>query len=67
MKGFANWMKVQAQEEMVHAVKFFNQINERGGALPALSLSKVSDKLMRIMLGGKLNEAASLPSAESLQ
>ena len=37
------------------------------GALPALFFCKVPDKLMRIMLGGKLNEAASLPSAESLQ
>jgi ferritin len=29
--GFANWMKCQAQEEMTHAMKFFNFINERGG------------------------------------
>jgi len=33
LKGFANWMKVQAQEEMAHAVKFFDQLNERGGAV----------------------------------
>lgn len=31
MAGFANWMRVQAQEEMVHALKFFDHINERGG------------------------------------
>jgi ferritin len=31
MPGFANWMRVQAQEEMVHAMKFFDHINERGG------------------------------------
>lgn len=31
MAGFANWMRVQAQEEMVHAIKFFDHINERGG------------------------------------
>jgi ferritin len=29
--GFANWMKCQAQEEMTHAMKFFDFINERGG------------------------------------
>jgi ferritin len=31
MPGFANWMRVQAQEEMVHAMKFFDHIIERGG------------------------------------
>ncbi len=31
LKGFANWMKAQAQEEMVHAMKFYDYINERGG------------------------------------
>lgn len=29
--GFANWMRVQAQEEDMHAMKFYNFINERGG------------------------------------
>ncbi|HSA06500.1 MAG TPA: ferritin [Candidatus Gastranaerophilales bacterium] len=28
--GFANWMHIQAQEEMQHAQKFYNYINERG-------------------------------------
>ncbi|MBW1701958.1 MAG: ferritin [Deltaproteobacteria bacterium] len=31
LRGFASWMKVQAQEEMVHAMKFYAFINERGG------------------------------------
>ena len=31
LTGFANWMHVQAQEELLHADKFFNYINERGG------------------------------------
>ena len=31
LKGFANWMRVQALEEMTHAEKFFNFINERSG------------------------------------
>lgn len=31
LKGFANWMKAQVQEEMVHAMKFYDYINERGG------------------------------------
>ena len=31
LPGFANWMRCQAQEELIHAVKFFDFINERGG------------------------------------
>jgi ferritin len=31
--GFANWMRVQAQEEDMHAMKFYNFINERGGRI----------------------------------
>jgi len=30
LKGIANWFFVQYQEEMVHAMKFFNFINSRG-------------------------------------
>ncbi len=31
LKGFANWMRVQAQEELVHAMKFYDHINGRNG------------------------------------
>jgi ferritin len=31
LPGFAGWMRVQAQEEMTHAMKFFDFINERDG------------------------------------
>jgi len=31
LNGFANWMRVQAQEELTHAMKFFDFILERGG------------------------------------
>lgn len=31
LPGFANWMKIQWQEELSHASKFFDYINERGG------------------------------------
>ena len=30
LKGAANWFMVQYQEEMVHAMRFFNFINSRG-------------------------------------
>jgi len=31
LKGFANWMRCQAQEEMVHAMKFYTFLHDRGG------------------------------------
>ncbi len=31
LSGFANWMRVQAQEELSHAMKFYDFVNERGG------------------------------------
>ena len=31
LKGFANWMKVQAKEELGHAMKFYKYIISRGG------------------------------------
>jgi ferritin len=31
LKGMANWMRIQAKEEDMHAMKFFDFINERGG------------------------------------
>ena len=31
MPGFAHWMRVQHQEEMAHAMKLFDFVNDRGG------------------------------------
>ncbi len=31
LPGFANWMRVQVQEETAHAVKFYDFVNSRGG------------------------------------
>jgi len=31
LDGFANWMRVQWQEELAHAMKFYDYVNERGG------------------------------------
>ena len=33
LNGFANWMKVQTQEEVSHAMKIYEFINERGGRI----------------------------------
>jgi ferritin len=29
--GFSRWMQAQAQEELIHAMKFYHFVNERGG------------------------------------
>ena len=31
MAGFAHWMRQQAQEEMLHAMKIYDYLHERGG------------------------------------
>ncbi len=31
LPGFATWMRAQSQEEVEHAMKFFDFVNERGG------------------------------------
>ena len=31
LNGFANWMRIQTQEEAAHAMKIYGFINERGG------------------------------------
>jgi len=33
LPGFGNWMRVQAQEEVLHAMKFYSFIIDRGGTV----------------------------------
>jgi len=33
LNGFANWMRVQTQEEIFHVTKIYNFIDERGGRI----------------------------------
>jgi len=40
LKGFANWMTVQAQEELAHAMKFYNYIVERGGRVRLAAIAE---------------------------
>ena len=46
LKGFAAWMRTKFSEEQVHALKFFDYINDRGGkvVLPPLQQPKNSWK-----------------------
>ena len=38
--GMAEWMKVQAQEELGHALRFFHHIEERGGRIELQAIDK---------------------------
>jgi ferritin len=39
LPGAASWMKIQAQEELAHAEKFFDFVNERGGRVKLAEIS----------------------------
>ncbi|MCE4566472.1 ferritin [Maribellus sp. CM-23] len=41
LPGFANWMYVQYQEELTHANKFFNYVNERGGKVELKAIEQM--------------------------
>ncbi|HBZ35088.1 MAG TPA: ferritin [Rikenellaceae bacterium] len=41
LRGFANWMKVQYQEELTHAIKIFDFINSRGGVVKLEAIPEV--------------------------
>lgn len=38
--GFANWMNIQAKEEMIHAEKIYNFIHERNGKVTLEQIEK---------------------------
>lgn len=40
LDGMAQWMRVQAMEELTHAMKFFDHINERDGVVELLAIEK---------------------------
>lgn len=40
LDGMAQWMKAQAQEELGHALRFFNHIHERGGRVELEAIDK---------------------------
>lgn len=41
LKGFANWMRVQFQEETTHALKFLDFVTERQGAVKLEPIQQV--------------------------
>jgi ferritin len=41
LDGMAHWMRCQAHEEMIHAMKFFDHIIDRGGEVTLLNLKQL--------------------------
>jgi ferritin len=41
LSGFANWMKIQYQEESAHAIRFFNYVVDRGGKVVLKGIEQV--------------------------
>jgi len=41
LPGFANWMTMQAQEEVYHAMRLYNHVIERGGRVILSAIDKV--------------------------
>ena len=41
LSGCANWMRVQYQEELAHATRFFDYVNERGGKVELSPINEV--------------------------
>ncbi|TVR50533.1 MAG: ferritin [Puniceicoccaceae bacterium] len=40
LQGFAKWMRLQSEEENVHAMKFFDYLHDRGGQVTLLEMPK---------------------------
>lgn len=40
LKGFANWMRVQAQEETTHAMRIYDYVVERGGRVRLMAIEQ---------------------------
>jgi len=41
LNGMAHWMRCQAHEEMIHAMKFYDHILDRGGKVTLLDLKQI--------------------------
>ena len=44
LPGFANWMRVQYQEETAHAMKFYRYVFDRNGAVSLKAISQPATK-----------------------
>lgn len=44
LDGFSNWMKIQYQEEQMHAMKIYDYIIDRGGEVILMEIKKPKNK-----------------------
>jgi len=65
LSGFGHWMKIQAQEEILHAMKLFNFLSERGASIalgkidkPDSDFSSVEDIFKRTLAHEKIVTAS---------
>jgi ferritin len=77
LEGMGRWMRVQALEEMLHAMKFFDHILERGGEPELLAIEKPQAKwdsplaafenalAHEQFISGKINDLMTLSLAEN--
>jgi ferritin len=77
LEGMGRWMRVQALEEMTHAMKFFDHILERGGEPELLAIEKPQAKwdsplaafenalAHEQFISGKINDLMTLALAEN--
>ncbi len=77
LKGFANWMEVQAKEEQAHAEKFISYVNDAGGrvVLQAIdqppsefeSARQIFEETLKHerFVTGKINELVTLAISEN--
>ncbi len=49
LKGFANWMRVQAQEENSHAHKFYDYLVDRGGKVVLEAIEKPNNDFKSVL------------------
>jgi len=72
LSGFSHWMKMQAQEELLHGLKIFNHLHERGDIvpLPAIEAVKIDyksvDEIMKAVLEHEKLVTASINNLYSI-
>lgn len=49
LSGFANWMKIQSQEEYMHGMKFYDFINQVGGKITLAQINAPKTNWKNIM------------------
>jgi ferritin len=77
LPGFAKWMRAQSQEELEHALKFFDYINDRGGRVvlhaleqPPIEFAGPTDVFEKTLaheefITGRIHELYGMATAEN--